>query len=68
MVLEQDVFDYIQGDATYFEREPLEKLSRTASSASTALWVLAVHGHAKGQKALWNPLRNGHAKWKVWED
>ena len=29
MVLEPKVFDYIDGDATSFEKEPLERLRRT---------------------------------------
>jgi glucose-1-phosphate cytidylyltransferase len=34
-VLEPGVLDYIAGDDTYFEREPLERLAPTASSWRT---------------------------------
>ncbi len=45
-VLEPRVFDYIEGDDTLFEREPLESLARDgAAHGLSAPRLLAVHGH-----------------------
>ena len=46
-VLEPGVFDYIDGDQTQFEREPLERLAaRRPADGVSPLRLLAVHGHA----------------------
>ena len=46
-VLEPKVLDYIDDDATAFEREPLEQARRGQSAGRlSARRVLAVHGHA----------------------
>jgi len=68
MVLEQDVFDNIEGDATYFEREPLSQLSIVGK--------LGVYMHngfwqcmdtARDKNALERIWSDGRAPWKVWE-
>ena len=41
-VLEPGIFDYIEGDATVWEREPLEHL---ATDRQLSAWFLAVHGY-----------------------
>ena len=51
-VLEPGVFDFIEGDPTQFEREPLERSGRGgAAHGLSACRLLAVHGHAAGQGA-----------------
>ncbi len=66
-VLEPGVFDYIEGDATQWEREPLENLAREGQ--------LAAYGH----RGFWQPMdtlrdkrtledlwKSGNAPWKRW--
>lgn len=68
-VLEPEVFDYIDGDATVWEREPLERLARDGQ--------LAAYRHP----GFWQPMdtlrdkmvledlwSSGHAPWKVWPE
>ncbi|MBI4131054.1 MAG: glucose-1-phosphate cytidylyltransferase, partial [Nitrosarchaeum sp.] len=67
-VLEPSVFDYIKGDSTTWEREPLEKLSHQRA--------LSVYKH----KGFWHAVdtlrdknhleelwTSGKASWKIWE-
>lgn len=69
MVLEPKVFDYIEGDSTVFEREPLERLA-----AEGELMSFAHHGFwqcmdTKREKDMLEALLNaGAAPWKKWED
>jgi len=66
-ILEPGVFDYIKGDTTIWERDPLEALARDGQ--------LSAYMHA----GFWQPMdtlrdklkleelwQNGHAPWKVW--
>ncbi len=66
-VLEPGVLDYIAGDDTYFEREPLERLARDGE--------LMAYRH----RGFWQPMdvlrdktllerlwRSGRAPWRVW--
>jgi glucose-1-phosphate cytidylyltransferase len=66
-VLEPQVFNYIDGDETVWEREPMERLAHTGQ--------LAAYKHA----GFWQPMdtlrdknlledlwRGGRAPWKVW--
>jgi glucose-1-phosphate cytidylyltransferase len=68
MVLEPQVFDYIEGDDTVFEASPLEKLSRDKQ--------LMAYRH----EGFWQPMDtfrekqlienlwlSGNAPWKIWE-
>lgn len=66
-VLEPNVFDYIEGDLTIWEREPLEKLAREEQLSAykhTGFWqpldTLRDKNHLD---ELWN---SGKAPWKVW--
>lgn len=67
MVLEPEVFDYIEGDNTAFEREPLENLS-----ADGELVAYKYHGFwqcmdtMKDRMYLEELLREDRAPWKVW--
>lgn len=67
-VLEPEIFDYIEGDATIWEREPLENLAKEKQ-----LTAFRHHGFWKPMdtlrdklelEALWNAAK---APWKVWE-
>ncbi|HVE48307.1 MAG TPA: glucose-1-phosphate cytidylyltransferase [Casimicrobiaceae bacterium] len=66
-VLEPAVFDYIDGDGTIWEREPLERLARDRQLATyrhTGFWssvdTLRDKNHLED---LW---ASGRAPWKVW--
>ncbi len=67
MVLEPEVFSYIQDDSTVFEKDVLEKLS--ASRQLTAyhhdgFWQCMDTKREKDKlEALWN---SGEAPWKIW--
>jgi glucose-1-phosphate cytidylyltransferase len=69
MVIEPEVFDYIDGDASIFERKPLEALS-----ADGKLGVFRHYGYwqcmdtARDKEALDIAWAKGSAKWKVWKD
>jgi len=69
MVLEPDVFAYIDNDATYFEREPLTRLS-----ADGKLGVYRHHDFwqcmdtQRDKGALEHLWSTGNAPWKVWVD
>ncbi len=69
MVLEPSVLDYIDGDATAFERKPLERLSAEGR--------LGVYRHyeywqcmdtQRDRSALEYVWETGAAKWKVWDE
>ena len=69
MVLNPEVFDYIQGDETVFEREPLETLA-----AKGELMSYMHHGFwqcmdsKREMDMLEKMLAKGMAPWKKWED
>lgn len=69
MVLEPRIFDYIEGDGTVFEREPLERLA-----SGGELMSFAHHGFwqcmdTKREKDYLEALLNsGNAPWKKWEN
>ena len=69
MVMEPEVFDYLDEDNTILEREPLERLS--------VMGKLGVYKHygywqcmdtQRDKSALENLWNSGNAPWKVWED
>ena len=68
MVLEPDVFDYIDDDLTYFEREPLARLSEDGKLGfykHYEYWQCMDTQRDRGAlEMLW---RDGNAPWKVWE-
>lgn len=67
MVLEPEVFDYIEGDETYFEREPLENLAKEGQLSAyqhDGFWQCMDTQRDKNLlEELW---KNNEAKWKVW--
>lgn len=69
MVLEPEIFDYIDGDDMVFEREPLEKL---ASQGELMSYVHRGYWQCMDTKRkldiLEAHLKNGTAPWKRWDD
>jgi len=67
-VLEPEVFDYIEGDHTQWEKEPLEKLARDGQLMAyrhTSYWQCMDTLREKYiLESLWE---SGQAPWKVWE-
>lgn len=68
-VMEPEVFDYIDGDFTILEREPLENLARDEQL------VAYKHGGfwqpmdtLRDKTALEKYWQSGQAPWKVWQD
>lgn len=69
MVLNQEVFNYIEGDKTIFEREPLEKLANEGQLMSymhKGFWQCMDTKREKD--ILENLWESGNAPWKVWEE
>lgn len=69
MVLEPEIIDYIDGDDTMFEREPLENLAHDGELMCykhKGFWQCmdALRDKQKLDK-LWS---SGHAPWKVWNE
>lgn len=67
MVLEPDVMDYIGGDDVFFEREPLEKLSRDQQLMAyrhEGFWQCM--DTLKDKELLEKKWASGDAPWKVW--
>ena len=68
MVLEPEVLDYIDGDDTFFEREPLERLAKDDQLVAykhDGFWkCMDTLRDKETLDYLWN---TGHAAWKIWE-
>lgn len=68
MVLEPEAFSYIEGDQTYFEKEPLENMAKDGNLAAyrhEGFWKCMDTMRDKGMlDELWN---KGNAPWKRWE-
>jgi len=66
--LEPGVFDYVEGDDTQWEREPLERLAREGQLQAfrhTSFWQCMDTLYEKKQlEELW---KQGNAPWKTWE-
>lgn len=69
MVLEPKIFDYLEGDSTVFEREPLQRLAEEGQLMSyrhKGFWQCM---DTKREMDLLNHyLENGCAPWKKWKD
>lgn len=67
-VLEPEVFSYIDGDDTQWEREPLERLARDRQLMAyqhTSFWqCMDTLRDKRLLESLWD---SGRAPWKVWE-
>ncbi len=69
MVLEPAIFDYIEGDQTVFEREPLERLAlegQLMSYRHKGFWQCM--DTARERDLLEKYWALGEAPWKVWND
>lgn len=69
MVLQPEIFDYIDGDRTVFEREPLEKLVEQGELMSykhRGFWQCM--DTKREMDMLEKLLEKGVAPWKKWED
>jgi glucose-1-phosphate cytidylyltransferase len=68
-VLEPEVFDYIKGDNTQWEKEPLERLAREGQLMAyrhNGFWQCMDTIHEKTLlEKLWQA---GQAPWKTWKD
>ncbi len=68
MVLEPEVLDYIEGDTTSFEREPLERLAlegQLTNYRHQGFWrCMDTLQDKQKLEELWN---TGKAPWKTWE-
>lgn len=69
MVLNPEIFDYIEGDQTVFEREPLEKLAENNELMSfmhRGFWQCMDNKREKD--TLEKYLNTGTAPWKKWKE
>ena len=69
MVLQPEVFDYLEGDQTVFETKPLERLvedGQLMSYRHTGFWQCM--DTAREKTLLENLWASGEAPWKVWKD
>lgn len=69
MVLEPHIFDYIQGDQTVFERDPLERLAAEGELMSflhRGFWQCM--DTKREMDLLEKCLATGNAPWKKWND
>ena len=69
MVLNPEIFDYIDGDETVFEREPLERLAENGQLMSylhKGFWQCMDNKREKD--LLERMLEIGNAPWKKWEE
>jgi glucose-1-phosphate cytidylyltransferase len=66
-VLEPEVFEFIDGDMTQFEKEPLERLAREGQLMAyrhTGFWqCMDTMREKKILEAYWE---SGHAPWQIW--
>ncbi len=68
MVIEPDVFNYIEGDQTTFEREPLEKLSaegQVVAYQHNGFWQCM--DTLKDKQQLDEMWRQNRAPWRIWD-
>lgn len=69
MVLNPEIFDYIEGDQTVFEQEPLERLAEEGELMSyrhKGFWQCM--DNKREMDMLEKLLETGNAPWKKWED
>ena len=68
-VLEPEIFDFIDGDNTHFEKEPLERLAgegQLMAYRHTGFWQCM--DTIREKKILETYWESGNAPWKTWEE
>ncbi|MGB8535470.1 MAG: glucose-1-phosphate cytidylyltransferase [Acidobacteriaceae bacterium] len=68
-VLEPEIFDFIDGDSTHFEKEPLERLAAEGQLMAyrhTGFWQCM--DTIREKKILETYWESGNAPWKTWEE
>lgn len=68
-VLEPGVFDYIDGDMTHWEKEPLERLAKDGQLMAykhSSFWQCM--DTLRDKKMLENLWQSGNAPWKIWQE
>ncbi len=68
-VLEPEIFDFIDGDATHFEKEPLERLAgegQLMAYRHTGFWQCM--DTIREKKILETYWESGNAPWQTWEE
>ena len=68
-VLEPEIFDYIDGDETSWEKEPLERLAKEGQVMAyqhTSFWQCM--DTIRDKKLLETLWQTGKAPWKMWEE
>ena len=68
-VLEPEIFDFIDGDSTHFEKEPLERLAgegQLMAYRHTGFWQCM--DTIREKKILETYWESGNAPWKTWEE
>ena len=69
MVLNPEIFDYIEGDDTVFEKEPLDRLAEEGELMSymhKGFWQCM--DNKREMDMLEKLLASGNAPWKKWEE
>ena len=68
MIAEPEVFGYIDGDATFFEKEPLERIAKEGKLAAYrhyGFWqCMDTQRDREKLQQLWD---EGNAPWKIWK-
>lgn len=67
-VIEPEIFDYIEGDSTVFEKGPLEKLSNESKLSAyrhTGFWQPM--DTLRDRNVLEDQWNSGKAEWKIWD-
>lgn len=69
MVMNPEIFDYLEDDTTIFEREPMQRLAASGQLMSyrhMGFWqCMDTQREMNKLEELW---QSGHAPWKVWEN
>ncbi|MCI8507794.1 MAG: glucose-1-phosphate cytidylyltransferase [Lachnospiraceae bacterium] len=69
MVMNPDIFDYIEGDSSVFEKEPIERIAADGQLVAymhQGFWKCMDTQRDKQQ--LEDMIANGNAPWMVWEN
>lgn len=67
MVLNPEIFDYIEGDSTIFEKEPMQELAKNGELMSyTHRGFWQCMDNMRERDILERMLQNGNAPWKKW--